>query len=215
MAVGDVYQVVHKMRDGDAKSHENVYFYVQDWNPIVTTTPTARRLAEDWRDEVLPTFTQGLPSFYATSAVNVKNLFDDADAYDLGLNLPGTLNMSGTEPMPAFTNSVTTLATDNASIRKGRKSFLGLRESDQISGTLTSSGLSIAAAKGAACLLYVTGAALGAKAFRPCVVKRVKYETESGVFAYRLPINLAEKIIGSILSAVTSALVSSMVSRKV
>lgn len=82
-------------------------------------------------------------------------------------------------------------------------------------GALTTSGLSTGAAKAAACLLYVTGAALGAKAFRPCVVKRIKYETESGVFAYRLPINTAEKVIGTVLSAIVSAVVSTMVSRKV
>lgn len=134
MAIGDVYQVIHKIRDADTKHHENVYFYVQDWAPIVVTTPVAKRLAEDWRDEVLPTMTANLPSFYATEGVNVRNLFDDADAYDLGLNIAGTISMTGTDPMPAFTNHVVTLATDNASIRKGRKSLLGLRESDQAGG---------------------------------------------------------------------------------
>lgn len=214
MALGDIYEVKHVVRDFDQKHLENVYFYRHDADPAGGPYSTqAERLANDWNTDVLTPMLPQIPGGITTTQIIVRNLFDPADQYTLALNRGGTYSMAATEHMPSFTSGIVTMSTSNGLVRKGRKMLFGLAENMQKDGLFTPAGLVSIAIRAALTLVSVSNLLGGAKAFNPVVVKRIRSGTP-GNYTYRLPASQIEAVFGYVQSAVASAILTTQVTRK-
>jgi len=215
MAVNDVYEAQQKYRDHDGKLLQTTMFYRQQSDGVGGPYPTqAERLARDWMLDVWPTILPRFPNSWALTGMAVKNLFNPSDAFELPLSVIGGRTTAGQEMLPTFVAGVATLAHSNAAVKKGRKSLSGLFEADQNGGTLTTGGQTNFGAWASAFLIGVSTIVGGARAFMPVVVKRIKYTTDEGNEAYRLPELLSELVYGSVVSSVLSLIVSTQNSRK-
>jgi len=212
MAIGDIYQLTHMYRDFDNKQDVNVYFYRQDANPAAALPAYSQQLAEMWNQDVLTPMLATWTADWVSYGINVRNLFDPGDVYEMPINRAGS-RAAATEALPSLNSVKATYATSNGYVNKGRKSFAGLIEGDQNRGLLTLAGLTNFATRTALTTLKLVGAVVAGYAFAPVIVKRVRSGTP-GNYTYRLPVTPAEVIFGYVTSAILSAVTSSQVTRK-
>lgn len=214
MALGDIYELKHIIRDADQKNMENVYFYRHVADPAGGTSPTqAQRLAQDWNTDFLTTWLANTATGYTTSEIRVRNLFNAADAYVMPLNRVTSRTAGVSEQLPSWMSVIATLAGDNPLVKKGRKMMMGIYELDQNFGILQGFGSPFFAVRAALALAGISNLFGGAKAFEPVIVKRVR-EGTPGNYTYRLPETQIEAIYANIVSATVSAVVTSQDTRK-
>lgn len=211
-ALHDIYELKHVFTDFDQKPMENVYYYrLENENP--GGLPQSADLCNTWQADIMSVIVPTMPIPFVTQELRARNLFDPSDTYVKSLNVPGTRVSGGAELQPSFLSVICNASTTNGLIRKGRKMFAGLLESDQAAGILSMVGIPVFAIRAAAFAAYIGTLFGGAKKWAPVIVKRVR-EGAPGNYTYRLPENQTEALFGYIAAAVNSAIVSSQDTRK-
>lgn len=203
----------------------NVFHYV--WDIDFTTIPAsdknpAREIALGFKRVFFDT-PPGLPQISTLdvlfTGISARNLFDDADRYELSISIPGTSG-GGTSPgagesLPAFTAQSFTLETDRAI--KGKKRFPGFGETQQVDGfaipgVATDAAWTAMQTKLAQRLplspLFLSNLAA------PVIVKRVR-SGAPGAYQYRMPSAQSEAVYGRVVRALFDILLTTQVSRKV
>lgn len=215
-SIGDVYEVKLKSYDADLKQMENVFFYRYNnliglGNPGVSET-----LANVFDTIVVAAQVPMTPPGIKYNMIQVRNLFDAADAFDKPINRSGTRGPgSGTSQLlPSHDAVKVMLNTDNGLVKKGRKMLAGLMENDQTNGLIDSVPYASWVVRIAVFALDIVDSVIGGqKSFAPVVVKRVREGTAPN-FTYRLPRDQWELVYGNIQSAIMSAVVTTQNSRK-
>lgn len=215
-SIGDVYEVKLKSYDADLKQMENVFFYRYNnliglGNPGVSET-----LANVFDLVVVAAQIPMTPPSIKYNMIQVRNLFDPADAFDKPINKAGTRPPgSGTSQLlPSHDAVKVMLNTDNGLVKKGRKMLAGLMENDQTNGLIDSIPYASWVLRIAVFTMDVVDSVIGGqKSFSPIVVKRVREGTPDN-YTYRLPTTQWELVYGNIQSAIMSSIVTTQNSRK-
>jgi len=214
MAGGDAYELTLKQLDRGQQAN-NIFCYYQALE-FVTTTPTkAQVLAENWADQILPAILGVQPAEVLTTGVSVKNLFDESDAYELGLSESGTFT-GDRDLLPTFNAYGFQLNGDNPAVKNGAKRFAGVWEDYVTDGVITGSSLTTPLdALSTALEAYVTvGTIIMDNVFEPVIIKRVRSGTSPN-YTYRMPENTGELVRSKIVVALWNAVITSQLSRKI
>lgn len=214
MAVTDIYEITLKQLDRGQVAN-NVFTYQQVLE-FVTTNPTkAQVLAENFRDQILPSLRNVQPAEVLTTGIEVKNLFNASDGYSLSLSLPGGYG-SDREMMPTFNAIGFALNGNNPAVKNGRKSIAGVFEDYVNDGVITGSDLITKLnTLGDKFEAFVTvGTLIPDDVFKPVIVKRVR-SGDPGNYEYRMPINAGEAVVSQVVVALFNAIVTSQLSRKI
>ena len=214
--IGDVFEVKMKSYDADLKDIENVFYYYYQSVIGLGNSSASQALANVFDQIVVAAQVPMTPPSIKYNMVQVRNLFDPSDAFDLPINRAGTRGPgSGTSQLlPAHDAVKVVLTTENGLVKKGRKMLAGLMENDQTNGLIDSVPYASWAVRIAVFGLDVVDSiVLGQKSFAPVVVKRVR-EGTPGNYTYRLPASRSELIYGHLQNIVMSAVVTTQNSRK-
>lgn len=214
MSATDVYSVQLKQLDRGQDCF-NTFFYQQVLE-FVTTNPTkAQTLAENWRTQVLPTISAIQPAEVITTDIIVKNLFDESDGYALTLSTPGGYT-SDRQLESTFNAIGIALNGDNPAVKNGAKRMAGVFEDYIDDGVITGSDLITKLnAMDAKFSAFVTvGLVIPDNVFKPVIVKRVR-SGDPGHYSYRLPANLGETVLSTVVVALFNAVVTSQITRKI
>jgi len=213
MAVGDVYELVAAQLYGTS-TVLNVFYYEQISIVIPADGFTiAALLAEQW-DEQIGTVIRDLQNVDVVwDEVRCRNLFDSSDAGSYVVSDTGTA--SETEGLGPFVATAFQLFGDNPAVKNGAKRFVGVVESWQVDGILTSSPIITQGELVAEALAtnVTAGDVIPSDTWAPVIVKRVRSGT-AGAYEYRLPESTGETVLSRIASALLSTFLSSQVSRK-
>lgn len=214
MALDDVYEIVD-VQSLYGQEVLNVYYYQQDILFLPVFPTIAQSLADRFQAEILPSLLACQTGDILHTAIRVRNLFDDSDAYEKPVSAPGTGWAASSSTVPAFTSIGVTLAGDNAAVRDGAK---------RIAGTLntpTDGIITDATLLGALNTLmteledWITdGGGVPTDIWKPVVVKRVR-SGAPGAYEYRLPENLAETVLSNVVDALYALVMTTQISRKI
>jgi hypothetical protein len=196
----------------------NVFHYRQALE-FATTNPThAQALAEGFRDQKMTALRALSSGDLVYTDINVRNLYDGADQYNLPVSLPGTGSSAGVaDTLGSFTALSFTLQPETNVTKQGAKRFAGVFEAQQTDGVVTDTNIltTHAPAASAAITSPVTvGLVIPDDVFIPVLVKRIRSGSPGG-YSYRLPTNAAEGQWSRIVVALFNAIVTSQVSRKI
>lgn len=214
MAGGDIYELtLHQLDRGQVC--ENVFYFEQRFE-FVTTDPThAQVLAENWRDQILPSISACQPAEVLTTGVSVKNLFDVSDGYDLALSIAG--GFATDRQMESTFNAIGfKLNGNNPAVKNGSKRFAGVFEDYVDDGVITGATLlTVCNTLGTKIATPVTvGLIIFTDTFFPCIVKRIRSGTP-GNYTYRLPETRLETVFSSVVVALLNVIITSQLSRKI
>jgi hypothetical protein len=215
MALNDLYELTLETRLYSQVCY-NVFFYHQAL-AFVTTYPTISQvLNENWIAQRLPAVQAVLAGDVNLTGVRVRNLYDNADAYEASISGVGGATQVGSDTLPSFAAYGFSLGPQEPSVRPGSKRFVGVAEAAQSDGIITNGDfVTILQALEDDLIEPVTvGTVIQDDVFLPVVVKRIR-EGTPGSYTYRLPNNSLEGVFSQIVVAAFNALVTSQVSRKV
>lgn len=216
MAELDIYELTD-VQTLNGQTINNVFFYLQDLS-FVTTNPTrSQTLAENWVAQKLNRIRAIQSSDVLHREVRVRNLFDEADAYSLGISLTGNAVGEATGTMSTFNAFAFSLNGNTSLTRTGAKRVSGVLEGWQNDGVFSGDSVQIAAMDAAAAAFeeaVTVGTVIQDPVFIPVIVKRVRTGTP-GNYTYDLPSNQGEASWSTIVVALWKALITSQVSRKV
>lgn len=205
MALNDVYQLVD-VQGYDGQQILNVYFYQQRAAILAGNIP--QQLADTFEATVLPDILSNQTSDITHTELRVTNLFNPAENTTSLISEPGA-NGSGDTGAP-FVAAGFRLRQDNGALRNGAKRIAGLPDSYDTDGIISSpTAIAGLLAVGAAMVLGLD-AGIVSNAFLPVIVGRI---LDGG--NYRLPENLGEAVIGTVLEALMNVNMTSQTSRKI
>jgi hypothetical protein len=213
MAVGDVYEVVAAQLYGTS-TVLNVFFYEQI--AIVVPAPPntiASLLAEQWDEQVGSVIREIQNVDVVWDEIRCRNLFDSSDAGSYVVSDTGTA--SETEGMGPFVATAFQLFGDNPAVKNGAKRFVGVVESWQADGIVTSAPIIAQGELVAEALAtnVTAGDVIPTDTWAPVIVKRVR-SGSPGAYEYRLPESVGETVLSRVASALLNVFLSSQVSRK-
>lgn len=183
-----LYQIVQEIIDSTDLSNPFVNVYTYDVSDILPSSLVALALADAFRSQVL-TGTDGWEDIVrATSSTERLVVTSPFDPTVLGIN---TTPVAGNRPAPSMPRFVAwgfKSERTRADIRAGFKRFGRVAEGDTNgdvpTGTFQAVLDGFADKLSAELLVDAVGTEYGAA---PVIVKRIKYTTEGGSEAYRLP----------------------------
>lgn len=183
-----LYQVIATAIDGVAFNNPLVSAFYYDVDDLLPSSAVAADLANEFDGAVLDV-TSGIPSVInAATAYQSVVVTSPFDPTVLGIKVVNKVGQRTGTAMPLFVAWGFKSQRTRADIRAGFKRFGRLSEGDT-SGELPSAGILTALNTLATVLSQQLLVTDGVSEFRavPVIVKRVKYVTEEGNDAYRLP----------------------------
>lgn len=175
MAVGDLFQVIHKQRflGQDAM---NVYHYRLQFQAVANT---ALELREAWRLAVSSAVLNICSTAVNYVGIDVYNLFDVAD-FDL-YPTNGFGSRAG-DALPSFVSWTFRLNRSNRLTRNGRKAFAGVAEQDQDDGIPNPA--IVGALTDLAALMSSMIVSPNGNQYAPVIIRRPLPTFPPGVFSY-------------------------------
>ena len=206
MANLDIWEVID-VQDFDGQEVLNVYFYRSD--NLGDVGGTAEDLANSWVDNVLPEIADMQNAALTHVSVNVRNLYNDADTFELPISVPGEVTVAG-DHLPVFTAVPFRLVHANGAIKPGSKRLAGISEDAQADGVVNVGAYITLLNETADALLASLPHLSVIDVWYPVIVKRI---LDGG--NYRLPENVGEAVFGVLTDVLWDALLTSQVSRKI
>lgn len=190
MAANDIYLLQHFYANL-GQVCMNTYYYRQETSG---TTPgnSSQSVREAWMTLVLPAVRAVQQSQVGTFKVNTYNLFDlnDLDEFAVSPVQAGTQPGDAANPFLAW---AFVSARKSRNVGAGQRRIGGLVEADVTAGQASGAALTrLGTAAAAFNAIIQDTVPSGQPTYRPVIVKRVRYITESGKVAYRLPESQAE-----------------------
>jgi hypothetical protein len=218
LATNDVYELTD-IQTYAGQEVVNVYFYKQLSGSFVDTfNPTpAGTLIDRFIALALPQIAAIQTANLQHIEIKCRNLFDDADASDKGVSVPGTYGATSLDVLPIFNAHAFQLSGVGSVVKDGAKRIAGVVETGQTNGLVTDATLVARMTTAASAILrtLTVGADIPTNnVFQAVLVKRVR-SGSAGAYVYRLPENTGESVLANLVSVVFKLLISSQVSRKV
>lgn len=192
MALGDLYQLTFKQRAFNIQL-VNVFTYIQTNENTDPDMSSAEALNFAFQEDVVPFIAGVQTSDVDYIGIEVINCFDEAELFSTTTVVPDDGSVTPTDVLPLFMAWEFRTTRVRRDIRRGYKRFSGLDESMIFGGGPVApyiTGLLNLGVAMTANIQYVTEPLT--PTFRPVIVGRVKYTTEEGNEAYRLPESAVE-----------------------
>lgn len=202
---GDVAELVHEYTFG-TQTMLNVYFF-----EAVDGTAALIDLAGWFNSNVVPDIKALQPDTTTHVELRLRNLFDDAEVYDLALSGTGSIPTASDNPLPSFVSTSLRLLHAQGNLRSGWKRIQGGTESYADGGVWSAAYQTLVDNVGGHLVNPLTPTLA---TWAHVVVGRIKYTTPDGSVAYRLPSTQAEAVIGYPTSYVTGTRLTTQNSRK-
>jgi hypothetical protein len=171
----------------------NAFYYKQMSANNDATNNASLILLSAFVEDVLTPIANLMRSTVLFDEIEVINLFDEDDVSSDASISPAHGSLSSGEETASYLALEFTTSRVTRAIRRGFKRFWGFPEGWVTDGVYNGVGdpTPATAATAMSADIAFSSAPLG-PTFRPVVVKRIKYTTEEGHDAYRLPANGAE-----------------------
>lgn len=205
MALNDVYQLVDVM-SYDGQQMLNVYFYQQRAAILAGDIP--QQLADAFVDVVLPDILEIQTTDVSHTEIRVTNLFNPSEVATSLISEAGA--RAGDDTEAPFVAMGFRLRQDNGALRNGSKRIGGVYSTIDTDGVVVDSGTITRLLAIGVSLVLGLDAGIVANAFLPVIVGRI---LEGG--DYRLPANIGEAVIGTVVDALYNANTTSQTSRKI
>ena len=209
MAANDVYSVTVQGGNSGAETR-NVFFYKAS---PTSSSATAASLRGGFMLSVMVDMRGILSTGWPVFKVVTLNLFNPTDWEEFNI----TPILAGTrtgERAVQFLAVAFKSAKPASNQQPARKRFGYLSESDISSGAIVGGGAFETALAALATELGQSIVVGGTQTYAPVIVKRIKYTTDEGNVAYRLPTALGEAVTYPAISWVYDPIISPQITRK-